>query len=65
MILGHARFPFPNPLLSVLSPVNAPFNSLPQIIPEPGPPGLPGPMVGLWKAARAIGHRYRFVIACD
>lgn len=31
------------------SPVNVLFNSLLQIIPEPGPPGLPGPMVGLWK----------------
>lgn len=51
MILGRVRFPFPNCLLSVPSPVNTPFNSLLQIIPEPGPPGLPGPMVGLWKEA--------------
>lgn len=62
MILGHVRFPFPNCLLSV--PVNAPFNSLLQIIPEPGPPGLPGPMVGLWKVVRAIEHCCRFVITC-
>lgn len=39
--------PEPSSLLPSL--VNVLFNSLLQIIPEPGPPGLPGPMVGLWN----------------
>lgn len=39
--------------------VNVLFNSLLQIIPEPGPPGLPGPMVGL------CSDSCRFIIVCD
>lgn len=46
---GLCEVPTPEPSSLLPSLVNMLFNSLLQIIPEPGPPGLPGPMVGLWK----------------